>query len=112
MLSCLVVSSSFATPWTAARQAPLSMGFFRQEYQSGLPGPPPRHLPNPGIEPTSPVSLSLQADHLPLSHWGSPINSFTCNLFIASHMHRLAIIVLTEKETKTPNRLINLEGII
>ena len=45
-----------------ARQAPLSMGFCRQEYWSGLPCPPPRHLPNPGMEPRS---LSLQVDSLP-----------------------------------------------
>ena len=47
------------TLWTVARQAPLSMGFSRQEYQSGLPFPSPRDLPDPGIEPTSPA---LQAD--------------------------------------------------
>ena len=45
----------FATPWTAAHQAPLSMGFSRQEYWSGLPFPSPGHLPNPGIEPGSPA---------------------------------------------------------
>ena len=48
--------SDFATPWTVAHQAPLSMGFPRQEYWSGLPFPPPGNLPNPGIEP---VSLAL-----------------------------------------------------
>ena len=42
----------FATPWTVAHQAPLSMGFSRQEYWSGLPYPPPGDLPNPGIEST------------------------------------------------------------
>ena len=42
----------FATPWTVARQAPLSMGFSRQEYWSGLPFSPPGNLPSPGIEPT------------------------------------------------------------
>ena len=42
----------FVTPWTVACQAPLSMGFFRQEYQSGLPCPPPGDLPNPGIKQT------------------------------------------------------------
>ena len=50
------------TLWTIALQAPLSMEFFRQEYWSGLPCPPARDLPNPGIEPTSPA---LQADFLP-----------------------------------------------
>ena len=57
----------------AARQAPLSMEFPKQEYWSGLPCPPPVHLPNPGIEPRSPA---LQADPLPLSHQGSPINIY------------------------------------
>ena len=51
----------FVTPWTVAHQAPLSMGFSRQEYWSGLPFPSPGDLPNPGIEPRSPA---LQADTL------------------------------------------------
>ena len=49
-VSCSVV----ATLWTVARQAPLSMGFSRQEYWSGLPFPSPVDLLNPRIEPTSP----------------------------------------------------------
>ena len=49
----------FATPGTAAFQAPASMGFFRQEYWSGLLWPPPGHLPNPEIEPTSLTSPAL-----------------------------------------------------
>ena len=53
---------TLATPWTVAHQAPLSMGFSRQEYWNGLPFPSPRDLPNPGIEPRSPA---LQADDLP-----------------------------------------------
>ena len=52
----------FATPWTVVYQAPPSMGFFSQEYWSGLPFPSLGNLPNPGIEPRSPV---LQADALP-----------------------------------------------
>ena len=62
----------FAALWTVARQAPLSMRFSRHEYWSGLPLPPPRDLPNPGIKPTSPA---LQVDSLPLSLWGSPEGS-------------------------------------
>ena len=62
---CCVQSSGhaqlFATPWTAAHQAPLSMGFSRPEYWSGFPCPPPEDLPIPGIEPRSPA---LQADSL------------------------------------------------
>ena len=45
----------FATPWAVAYQAPLSMGFSRQEYWSGLPFPSPGDLPDPGIEPRSPA---------------------------------------------------------
>ena len=45
----------FATPWTVACQAPLSMGFPRQEYWSGWPFPSPGDLPDPGIEPASPA---------------------------------------------------------
>ena len=45
----------FATPWTVAHQAPLFMGFPRQEYWSGLPFPSAGDLPNPGIEPESPA---------------------------------------------------------
>ena len=45
----------FAVPWTAAHQAPLSMGFSRHEYWSGSPFPSPGDLPDPGIEPVSPT---------------------------------------------------------
>ena len=55
--SCLTLS----TPWTVAGQTPLSMGFSRQEYWSGLPCLPPGDLPDSGIEPGS---LELQADSL------------------------------------------------
>ena len=57
------------TPWTVARQAPLSMGFSRQEYWSRLPFPSPGDLPNPGIEPGS---LALQADILTAELPGKP----------------------------------------
>ena len=63
-LYCVCVLSHFsrvllcATPWTVARQAPLSVGFSRQEW-SGLPCPPPGDLPDPGIQPMSPMSPSL-----------------------------------------------------
>ena len=49
----------FVTPWTVAHQAPLSMGFPRQERWSGLPCPPPRELPDPGVEPASLLSPAL-----------------------------------------------------
>ena len=59
----------FVTPWTVARQAPLSMGFSRQEYWSEWPCPPPRDLPDPGIEPRSPVSPALAGRFS--SHWAA-----------------------------------------
>ena len=70
---CCFVGKSCLTllrfPRTIACQAPLSTGFPRQEYWSGLPFPSPGDLPDPGIKLTSPA---LQADSLPLSHQGSP----------------------------------------
>ena len=71
------MSDSFVTPRTVALQAPLSMGFLRQEYWSELPFSSPGDLPNPGIEPGSPA---WQADSLPLSQgW-----NFQSHLFISS----------------------------
>ena len=59
------MSDSFVTPWTVARQAPLSMEFSRQEYWSGLPFPFPGDLPDLGVEPASPT---LQAESLLMGH--------------------------------------------
>ena len=58
----------FATPWTVASQASLSIEFSRQEYWSGLPFPSPEKLPNPETEPWSPAS---QAEYLPFELQGS-----------------------------------------
>ena len=55
MCVCML-SHTIVTPWTVAHQAPLSMGFPRQEYWSALPfPPPPGDLPHPGIQPVSPA---------------------------------------------------------
>ena len=62
-----VMSDSFMTLWTVALQDPLSMGFSRQEYWSGLPRPPPGDLPDPGIEPVSPMSPALAGGFLTAS---------------------------------------------
>ena len=62
----------FVTPWTVAHQAPLSVGFFRQEYWSGLPFPSQGDLPNPEIELKSPV---LQADSLLSDTWNQVLNT-------------------------------------
>ena len=62
----------FATPWTVAYQAPLSMGFSRQEYWGGLPFPSPGDLPDPGIKPGYPT---LKADALTSEPPGKPKNT-------------------------------------
>ena len=63
-LGCFSRVQPFATLWTVARQALLFIGFFRQEYWSGLPRPSPRDLPDPGMKPTSPTALAVQEDSL------------------------------------------------
>ena len=63
MFSCFSRVQLFAIPWTVALQAPLTMGFSRQEHWSGLPCPPPEDLPDPGTKPTSlttPASIGRQ----------------------------------------------------
>ena len=66
----------FATPWTVTQQAPLSMGFSRQEYWNGLPFPSPGDLPHPGIEPRS---TALQADALLSEPPGKTNKEFMCS---------------------------------
>ena len=73
--SCLVMSDSMQTPWGLAYQAPLFMGFSRQEYWRGLPFLPPGDLPDPGIEPKFPT---LRADALPSEPPGKPSNTMDC----------------------------------
>ena len=65
VLTCFSPVSLLSTPWTVAHQVPLSLGFSRQEYWSGLPFPSPGNLSHPGIKPMSPT---LQADSLPVSY--------------------------------------------
>ena len=71
------------TPWTVARQAPLSMGLSRQEYWSGLPFPSPGDLSNPGTELGSPA---LQADSLP-----SELTGFENQVSKQSYLVRLVV---------------------
>jgi len=85
----------FATPWTVAHQALLSMGFPRQEYWSGLPFFPPRDLPNPGIEPQSPA---LKVDSLPtelpvpwIKYW---LKATVCKLNISLFLSFTVTILL------------------
>ena len=82
--SCLTL----AAPWTVACQSPLSMGFSRQEYWSGLSFPSPEDLPDPGIKP---MSLALQGDSLPPVLLGSPLLFY----FLISTYVKLLYLVLS-----------------
>ena len=82
----------FAIPWTVACQAPLSMGFSRQESWSGLPCPSPGDLPNPGIKSRSPT---LQDDSLPTEPPGKQPYIYISNMFtyIYTHTHTHIYVV-------------------
>ena len=73
-VSSIVFNS--VTPWTVANQASLSMGFFRQEYWSRLPFPPPGDLPNLGIKPVSLVSPALASDFFTTKLPGNTLKTF------------------------------------
>ena len=73
MLICFSGAQLFVNLWTGAFQVPLSMGFSRQEYRSGLPCPLPGDLPHSGIEPTSLMSLALAGGFFTTSNiWEAP----------------------------------------
>ena len=82
------VTSNSATPWTVAHQAPLSLGFPRQEYWSELPFPS-GDLPHPGIKPGSPT---LQADSLPSEPAGKPY--WSSNLCIRSTVKTIVVMII------------------
>ena len=79
----------FVTPWIVAYQAPLSMGFSRQEHWRGLPFPSPRDLPDPGIEPGSPA---LQTDTLPSEPPGKPLLACEMSATVQYFEHFLALL--------------------
>ena len=86
----------FATPWTVACQVPLSMGFPRQEYWSTLPFPPPRDLPNPGIE-TVPLGSPALAGRLftTSATWEVPFWTLTKgNILISQSLHKYLLLTL------------------
>ena len=77
----------FVTLWTLAHQGPLSMGFSRQEYWSGLACPPSGHLPNPGIKPSSHVSCSARWSFTNSNTWeGCHTHVFIIDLFVTRHL--------------------------
>ena len=69
----------FVAPWTVTHQPPLSMGFPRQEYRSGMPFLSSGDLPDPGIKPTS---SALQADSLPSEPPGNPLYSYLIDSYV------------------------------
>ena len=88
----------FATPWTVAGQVPLSLGFSRQECWSRLPCPLPGDLPDPGIEPMSPVVPTLaggfftteaQGKPMAIIYWGSSWGQALCQL---PHSHSFWVV--------------------
>ena len=68
-------------PWAIVHHAPLSMGFSQQEYRSGMPFPPPGHLPDPGIKSASPTSPAFQADSVPAELLGKH-QYYTISIFL------------------------------
>ena len=92
---------SLCDPWTAARQAPLSMGFSRQGYWSGLPFPSPGDLPDPDIEPGSPA---MQVDSLPTELLGKlPNTSHLSTKLVHLHTILLTLEAKANAEMLPPN---------
>ena len=87
--------SSSATLSTVACQALLFMGFFREEYWSGLPFPPPVDLPKPGIAPLSLVSAALAGGFFTTEPPGKPLNVYML-LLLLSHFSRVRLCVTPE----------------
>ena len=87
MLNCFNCVQLFVTLWTIACQAPLSMGFSRQEYWSGLLCSPPGYLPHPGIKPMSLEAPPLQTDSLPLTHRGKPIYRLYIHTYTQTYIY-------------------------
>ena len=89
VLNCIVL---FATPWTVAHQAPLSMEFSRQDYWSGLPFPTPGHLPDLGIKPTSLESPALAGGFFTTEPLGKLYHGITAIQFFLFILRLLALV--------------------
>ena len=93
MLSRSVVSDS-VIPWTVAHQAPLSLGFPRQEYWSGLPCPPPGDLPDPGMEPSSHTSPALAGGFFTASTTWMPPDILLAFIQVTVNISRIGVITV------------------
>ena len=82
MLSCFSRVQLFVTLWTVARQAPLPMGFSRQEYWSGLPFPSPGDVPRPGIKPVSYISCTGGRVLYHQYHRRSPVQGWIVDILV------------------------------
>ena len=93
MLSYFSCVWLFTTLWTVARQAPLSLGFSRQEYWSGLPCPPPWDLTNSGIEPACPMSPTLASRFFSTSTtWEAPNQLYNVTKKAKQNKHRHSVV--------------------
>ena len=90
MLSCFSHVQFFATPWTVAHQTPLSIGFSRQVYWSGLPFPPTGDLPDQGLEPVSLMSPALTGGFFTTNTtWEAPVSKTPRRKFQEEGVDRL-----------------------
>ena len=94
VLSCFSCVRLFSMIWTIAHQASLSMGFFRQEYWSGLSCPPPGDLPDTGIKPLSSASPALAGEFFTTSAtWEDRTLGWECALLLSSHLAFFQLIL-------------------
>ena len=107
MLSHFSRGQLFVTPWTAAHQAPLSMGFSRQGYWSGLPCPPPGDLLDPGVKSTSLTSAALASVSLPLT---SPDSQACCLMAVLLFKARLYFSAAAESLQSCPTLCDPIDG--
>ena len=94
MLSCFNRVQLFVIIWTIVCQVPLSMEFSRQEYWNGFPCPSPGDLPNPGIEPMSPVSPALVGRFFTtISTWEAPVYVYTHKYIYTEYTYHVLIYI-------------------